>query len=576
MNPFPGRIVKILSNCIIIFCFSATTLQAQLYRLQQIPANQRVRFLWTVSKEMSKGDSALLKPFFDSVKHWAKDQGYTKLYSYTEVCQCIFTPIENNSYASRAKFLLTKEPYFDQYPDIEIRGCFQFFLGNYFYKAKDFERSFHHSFIAQNIFKDIGYDNLPLAGSYTSDFFKYYYYFGDYTTAIEFLHLSLSQKADSFVNRNFLLNDLGLSYIKINDYPKALSTFTQTIEYAKKTRDTTYIGIASGNYGNVLRLQEKYKEALPYLYTDVAINEKKEPSNAAITCLYIANCLLHLDSITKAKYYIEYSQQLHPDLVWSNYGVNYYENKSYYYQKTGDYHNASHYQDSLLNLKDSLRTVFDSKILLGTALKTKEEKFLADKKKAEQEANKVKLIRNFTIVILMIAFAITLIFLNQKRKKERQMEQERERQANEKLKAALRQLDAYIINIKEKNALIEKIEAELLQQHAATPIDDAKKLVSEEQIERLHQSVIMTEDDWTSFKDLFEQVWPGFLAQINKKYDGLSLAEERVLALSRLNLESKDMAKMLGISIDSLRKSRYRLRKKFPLLMEDKDFKDVI
>ncbi len=576
MNPLPGRILKILSNCTIIFFFSATTLQAQLYRLQQTPANQRVRFLWTVSKEMSKGDSALLKPFFDSVKHWAKDQGYTKLYSYTEVCQFIFTPIENNSYTSRAKFLQTKEPYFEQYPDIEIRGCFQFFLGNYYYKAKDFERSFHHSFIAQNIFKDIGYDNLPLAGSYTSDFFKYYYYFGDYTSAIEFLQLSLSQKADSFVNRNFLLNDLGLSYIKINDYPKALATFDETIEYAKKTGDTAYIGIASGNYGNVLRLMGKYKDALPFLYTDVAINEKKEPGNSAITCLYIANCLLQLDSIAKAKYYIDYSQELHPDWVWSSYGVSYYENKSFYYQKSGDYRNASLYQDTLLHLKDSLQMVFDSKILMGTALKTKEEKFLADKGKAEQEVNKVKVIRNFTIVILIIAFAITFIFINLKRKKERLMEQERERQANEKLKAALQQLDSYLVNIKEKNALIEKIEAELLQQHSVTPIDDEKKLVSEEQIAKLHQSVIMTEDDWTSFKQLFEQVWPGFFAQTNKKYDGLSLAEERVLTLSKLNLESKDMAKMLGISIDSLRKSRYRLRKKYPLLMEDNDFKEAI
>ncbi len=56
------------------------------------------------------------------------------------------------------------------------------------------------------------------------------------------------------------------------------------------------------------------------------------------------------------------------------------------------------------------------------------------------------------------------------------MEQERERQANEKLKAALHQLDSYLVNIKEKNALIEKIEAELLQQHSVTPIDDEKKI----------------------------------------------------------------------------------------------------
>jgi DNA-directed RNA polymerase specialized sigma24 family protein len=43
-----------------------------------------------------------------------------------------------------------------------------------------------------------------------------------------------------------------------------------------------------------------------------------------------------------------------------------------------------------------------------------------------------------------------------------------------------------------------------------------------------------------------------------------------------LELSSKEMAAMLGISQESLRKSRYRLRKKFPQLIEDGDFKDAI
>jgi len=41
------------------------------------------------------------------------------------------------------------------------------------------------------------------------------------------------------------------------------------------------------------------------------------------------------------------------------------------------------------------------------------------------------------------------------------------------------------------------------------------------------------------------------------------VAENRLAALTRLNLTTKQIASMLGISVDSVHKSRQRLRQRF-------------
>jgi DNA-binding CsgD family transcriptional regulator len=45
----------------------------------------------------------------------------------------------------------------------------------------------------------------------------------------------------------------------------------------------------------------------------------------------------------------------------------------------------------------------------------------------------------------------------------------------------------------------------------------------------------------------------------------LSPAEERLLALSKLQLDTRQMSRVLGIAPDSIRKTKYRLRKKLGL-----------
>ena len=130
-----------------------------------------------------------------------------------------------------------------------------------------------------------------------------------------------------------------------------------------------------------------------------------------------------------------------------------------------------------------------------------------------------------------------------------------------KLKETEEELAAYINNIKEKNELIEQLNIEIEQLHERDSTSDEKVVM----LDILQKNVILTEDDWTRFKEIFESVHANFFIYLKEKFTGLTQAEVRLLALTKLNMSTKEMAGMLGISPETIRQTRWRLRKKINL-----------
>jgi DNA-binding CsgD family transcriptional regulator len=52
---------------------------------------------------------------------------------------------------------------------------------------------------------------------------------------------------------------------------------------------------------------------------------------------------------------------------------------------------------------------------------------------------------------------------------------------------------------------------------------------------------------------------------VRKKWPSITSAEERLMMLIKLKIKSKEAADILGISSDSIKKSRNRLRKRLEL-----------
>ncbi len=73
---------------------------------------------------------------------------------------------------------------------------------------------------------------------------------------------------------------------------------------------------------------------------------------------------------------------------------------------------------------------------------------------------------------------------------------------------------------------------------------------------------ISNRDDWHLFETNFERAHEQFLNKMKEMYPDLTQKDLRLCAFLRMNLSSKEIAPLLGISVRGVENHRYRLRKK--------------
>ena len=127
------------------------------------------------------------------------------------------------------------------------------------------------------------------------------------------------------------------------------------------------------------------------------------------------------------------------------------------------------------------------------------------------------------------------------------------------------QLDIFTQSLMEKSSIIDRItdELELLKNK---PADEQEQIVKFRDILNFH---ILTNDDWDKFRKTFDEFYPNFFASLRFKFPDITAAELRLSALIKINLSLKEAANTLGISAESVKKSRYRLKKKIALTEDD-------
>ena len=87
---------------------------------------------------------------------------------------------------------------------------------------------------------------------------------------------------------------------------------------------------------------------------------------------------------------------------------------------------------------------------------------------------------------------------------------------------------------------------------------------------KLLESTLSKEEEWPEFKSKFEELSPTFLTNLNKKHPTLSKSEIRLLILIRIGFTQKEVASILNIAPDSVKKAKQRVRKKLELTSSTK------
>ncbi|TRX60613.1 tetratricopeptide repeat protein [Fulvivirga sp. M361] len=432
---------------------------------------------------------------------------------------------------------------------------------------------------------------------------KTYGNLGQYDSAIH--HFTLGEKAGERLPENDLLISILVNkthvYNMMNDHKQGLSTARRALRLAPKSsyvKSDVYNALGSSFRGNkkndsalyyyqkalvvakdigvsrktvallnniaiVYGELERHQEALDlFLQTKEMDIMHSDTLGLTYSHIGVANAYLNIGEIDSALFHANKS------LYWARYlnaeqrMEKAYESLISIHKEQGNSEELVRYFDLLLNLRNKL--LEDSKY---RTIKELETRFETEKKEQqiislELEKRNEAILRNAYAVGLGLSVLIGLLIifgLYDRIRKNRQLREKERQIALERFQSLQNELDGYTCQLKERTMRIEELNGEL---------EKVKEEVSEKcptydkTLDRLMQSTILTNDEWFRYKQLFNQVHPGFFTTLRQSLKDLTDTEERLIALTKLNLQTKEIAAMLGISTESVNKSRYRLRKK--------------
>jgi DNA-binding CsgD family transcriptional regulator len=239
----------------------------------------------------------------------------------------------------------------------------------------------------------------------------------------------------------------------------------------------------------------------------------------------------------------------------------------------------------LVKLKDEIFST--EKIKITKELQTKYE--IAEKEallqRIEQDNKRMKEKRQLIILglslvsLLLLSLLVVFYQRNKNIRKllitENKLKEEEMKLIQRELQYNREQLNDFTHHLVEKNRIIFDLEKKLV---SGLKVNRDNMIVDQDDssdMGNLLQLRILTDDDWTKFKIYFDKVFPGLIITLRQKHPDLTPAEERLFLLMKLKSDSREMSEILGISMESVRKNKYRLKKKLTL-MEDTSLEEFI
>lgn len=361
------------------------------------------------------------------------------------------------------------------------------------------------------------------------------------------LALKVNEKTSDISGAAKIYENLGSIYEDLEKYDLAAQHFKKSLDLYQKDHNELGSIEVINNLGDILRKTGKYKASV--LETKAAMKLADKLGNI----YQLASCCRDL-----GKAY-ELMNQM---------------DSAYYYVKLGYKYTIDLYSE------DGARQVAFLQVLYDINKKSDEINRLQN----DRKINQIIAFSATTVVLLTIVLGF-VIFSRQRFKlrdqqmlaKQKEIEHDltslelknlqlEEQNLKQLLEVKSRELSTHTLNLIKNNQFLENLRNKL-QVMVKDDKRDQKKQMNQ-MLTEINQS-FNHERNWKEFTLAFEQVHQQFLEKLKKFSNELTSADMRLIALLKMNLDSGDIATLLGISTDSLRVSRYRLRKKLNLAQGD-------
>jgi len=487
---------------------------------------------------------------------WEALQIYTKLKYEKNICGSYIdlgiVSHTRGNYTAALDYYLKALQIAEKLKDEKSTGVCCSNVGDVYYDLHNYNGAIPYYIRAQKIYEKLA-DSSNIAKAY-ADLGRIYGEQGKNDDALKYFFLNLNIEKRRNYRQGIVISgcNIGESYRRMGNIHLANSYIVNALKLAKEINLKEEEPFLYSELAEEDMEQKKYKNVRQYLDTGLAI--AKEINNKS----YIKTCYYNLSRI---------------DSIEGNY-ASAYKNFRFY----------SLYRDSLVN-EESIKRLTQLELNYKFDKEKDSIKVVREKadviKNAEIKRKSITLYSTVIILILVLISAILLVrYLQTKRKKDK-LVSEREKalllsenqRVEEELIGAKKALDDFTRNMVEKNELLEqfKLDIEKLSSLKSKELEEIKI----EQLENLNKTTILTKDDWDKFRELFEEVYKGFFIRLKEKLPDLTQAEIRLICLTKLKLETRQMSSILGVSLDTIAKSRYRLRKKLGL-SENDSIEDVV
>ena len=342
-------------------------------------------------------------------------------------------------------------------------------------------------------------------------------------------------------------NKLGILYLNINEIEQAYYHIKKSKELGRKVSDIDGLTNNLIIHGKILRLSDKLDEAVKEISKGLKLAKENDLKK------YELFAYEELKEIKK--------RQSKPEEAF------------YFYDK------FIVLRDSLFNLEKTKQIAY---IEFANELEKKDKELITFKAQ-EKKDTIIKLILVLSMIIISISGCFIYIISRQRAKKSAQLASKsqellasahaltqkevenlelKQKELKQQLEFKNKELSTYTLNFIKKNEIVQSIQRTIQQIKKSPSVEKAKLIADLNKIVRKNVSI---DKDWEDFSRYFEDAHQGFYSQLKFKHPDLSTNDLKICSLIRLNLNVKEMAGVLGISPDSARTARYRLRKKLKL-----------
>lgn len=361
----------------------------------------------------------------------------------------------------------------------------------------------------------------------------------------------------------YQLDILGASYKQLNKLDSAEFYYNGILDTLSKksianvAHQKLWLGIANGNLGHILSLRNDHNGALPlieqHLKTSLDLdswnNAAMAQNNLSATYLKKKQFIKAVEGYKKAYKYAIKSNAIKEKII----STRALANLSLLNNQSSDfiyYNNLFQtYQDSLnVNIMQNNLAAVRSKMIYDD---TEQDLRLA---KATIEKN---ILNQYLLIIICLIFTLIIIFIYRRKvQKDRLLMLNVEKKHDEAILSvqnAKKQLKIFTNNLSDRDNLITNLQLEL------------SNFNSNDSLGSLLKTTLVTDIEWEKFRIEFSKAYPDIIPKLRDLLDHITPAEERLTALLFLKLTDHQIANNLGISKDSVGRSKRRLKQRLNL-----------